>query len=61
MTFWADWRNSEQEYADPLQFAHAKLAVPGVNPSFGFNDLIEDADGYLLARAASGGRPSSMP
>ncbi|MFF0855366.1 glycoside hydrolase domain-containing protein [Streptomyces sp. NPDC003280] len=56
MTFWADWRNSEQEYADPLQFAHAKLAVPGVNSSFGFNDLIEDADGYLLARAVNGGK-----
>ncbi|GAA1359411.1 glycoside hydrolase domain-containing protein [Streptomyces beijiangensis] len=56
MTFWADWRNSEEQYADPLQFAHDKLAVPGVNSSFGFNDLIEDADGYLLARAVRGGK-----
>ncbi|RNG35351.1 glycoside hydrolase domain-containing protein [Streptomyces botrytidirepellens] len=51
MTFWADWRNSEEDYADPLQFAHDKLGVPGVSSSFGFNDLIEDADGYLVARA----------
>ncbi|GHH84689.1 hypothetical protein GCM10018793_49820 [Streptomyces sulfonofaciens] len=56
MTFWADWRNSEEQYADPLQFAHDKLAVPGVASSFGFNDLIEDADGYHLARAVRGGR-----
>jgi hypothetical protein len=56
MTFWADWRNSEEQYSDPLQFAHDKLAVPGVSSSFGFKDLIEDADGYLLARAVSGGK-----
>ena len=56
MTFWADWRNSEEQYADPLQFAHDRLAVPGVASSFGFNDLIEDADGYLLARAVRGGK-----
>jgi hypothetical protein len=56
MTFWADWRNSEAQYADPLQFAHDRLAVPGVASSFGFNDLIEDADGYLLARAVRGGK-----
>ncbi|MCD9877052.1 hypothetical protein [Streptomyces guryensis] len=34
MTFWADWRNSEQQYADPLKFAHDKLGVPGVASSF---------------------------
>ncbi|MGW5093195.1 glycoside hydrolase domain-containing protein [Streptomyces nodosus] len=51
MTFWADWRNSDEQYADPLQFAHDKLGVPEVSSSFGFDDLIEDADGYLLARA----------
>ncbi|MFF2922509.1 glycoside hydrolase domain-containing protein [Streptomyces celluloflavus] len=56
MTFWADWRNSEQQYADPLAFAHAKLGVPGVSSSFGFDDLIEDADGYLLAQAVRGGK-----
>ncbi|EST39492.1 hypothetical protein N566_01705 [Streptomycetaceae bacterium MP113-05] len=56
MTFWAGWRNSEEEYANPLDFAHAKLAVPGVASTFGFADLIEDADGYLLARAVRGGK-----
>lgn len=56
MTFWSDWRNSEEEYANPRDFAHDKLAVPGVVSSFGFPDLIEDADGYLLARAVRGGK-----
>ncbi|MGW5423990.1 glycoside hydrolase domain-containing protein [Streptomyces sp. NPDC003943] len=56
MTFWTDWRNSEQQYADPLAFAHAKLGVPGVASSFGINDMIEDADGYLLAQAVRGGK-----
>ncbi|MCW7988172.1 hypothetical protein XF35_23605 [Streptomyces platensis subsp. clarensis] len=56
MTFWADWRNSEEQYANPLQFAHAKLAVPGVASTFSFNDLIEDADGYHLARAVRGNK-----
>ncbi|WP_260635202.1 glycoside hydrolase domain-containing protein [Streptomyces angustmyceticus] len=56
MTFWADWRNSEQSYANPWQFAHDRLAVPGVASSFGFTDLIEDADGYHLARAVRGNK-----
>ncbi|MGW0860819.1 glycoside hydrolase domain-containing protein [Streptomyces koelreuteriae] len=56
MTFWSDWRNSEEQYADPLAFCHARLAVPGVSSSFGFEDLIEDADGYLIARAVRGGK-----
>ncbi|MGW1750249.1 hypothetical protein ACWCRD_32440 [Streptomyces sp. NPDC002092] len=30
--------------------------VPGVASSFGFDDLIEDADGYLLVRAVFGGK-----
>ncbi|MFF4244941.1 glycoside hydrolase domain-containing protein [Streptomyces sp. NPDC001822] len=56
MTFWADWRNSEQEYASPLTFCQAKLAIPGTVSSFGFTDMIEDVDGYLLAKhVAEGG------
>ncbi len=55
MTFYADWRNSEEQYASGQAFCEAKLAKPGVDSSFGFNDLIEDADGYLLARAVRAG------
>nr|WP_308314720.1 glycoside hydrolase domain-containing protein [Streptomyces sp. CNQ085] len=55
MTFWADWRNSEEEYASPRAFCEAKLAVPGTVSSFGFTDMVEDADGYLLAKHVAGG------
>ncbi|MQS36004.1 glycoside hydrolase domain-containing protein [Streptomyces katsurahamanus] len=56
MTFWTDWRNSETEYPNPLDFGHAKLAVPGVTSSFSFTDFIEDADGYHIARAVRGNK-----
>jgi peptidoglycan hydrolase-like protein with peptidoglycan-binding domain len=48
-TFYADWRNSEEDYASAGAFCEAKLAVPNVFSSFGFPDLIEDADGFLIA------------
>ncbi|MFM9615449.1 hypothetical protein DF268_31175 [Streptomyces sp. V2] len=56
MTFYTDWRNSEERYASGKAFCDAKLAKPGVSSSFGFNDLIEDADGYLIARAVRNGK-----
>ena len=56
MTFYADWRNSEEQYSSGQAFCEAKLAKPGISSSFGFNDLIEDADGYLIARAVREGR-----
>jgi peptidoglycan hydrolase-like protein with peptidoglycan-binding domain len=57
MTFWADWRNSVEEYANPRDFCAAKLAQPNVQSSYGFADFIEDADGFLLAdRVLKGGR-----
>lgn len=56
MSFYADWRNSEEQYASGRAFCAAKLAKPGVISSFGFGDLIEDADGYLIARAVRSGK-----
>ncbi|WP_432973857.1 glycoside hydrolase domain-containing protein [Dactylosporangium sp. CA-233914] len=56
MTFYADWRRSEEQYASGEAFAAAKLAKPNVSSEFGFNDLVEDADGYLIARAVRSGR-----
>jgi peptidoglycan hydrolase-like protein with peptidoglycan-binding domain len=56
MTFYADWRNSEEQYTSGQAFCKAKLANPGVESSFGFDDLIEDADGYLIARAVRNGK-----
>ncbi|MFI9742431.1 glycoside hydrolase domain-containing protein [Streptomyces sp. NPDC052494] len=55
MTFWANWRNSEGQYPSPLSFCQAKLAVPGTVSSFGYTDMIEDVDGYLLAKYVEGG------
>ncbi|MEU4261866.1 glycoside hydrolase domain-containing protein [Streptomyces sp. NPDC025273] len=55
MTFWADWRNSVDEYASPLTFCQAKLAIPGTVSSFGYTDMVEDVDGYLLAKYVAGG------
>ncbi|HEX5740581.1 MAG TPA: hypothetical protein VFY17_03380, partial [Pilimelia sp.] len=37
-------------------FCAAKLAKPGIESSFGFNDLVEDADGFLIARAVRSGK-----
>ncbi|AEW99225.1 glycoside hydrolase domain-containing protein [Streptantibioticus cattleyicolor] len=54
MTFYADWRNSEDQYASGHAFCDAKLAKPAVVSSFGFTDMVEDADGYLLAKAVAG-------
>jgi peptidoglycan hydrolase-like protein with peptidoglycan-binding domain len=56
MTFYSDWRSSEEQYASGRAFCEAKLAKPGVESSFGFNDFIEDADGYLIAQAVRSGR-----
>lgn len=55
MTFWANWRNAVDEYASPLTFTQAKLAIPGVVSSFGYTDMIEDVDGYLLAKHVAAG------
>ncbi|GHH83633.1 hypothetical protein GCM10018793_46210 [Streptomyces sulfonofaciens] len=56
MTFYADWRNSEDQYASGHAFCDAKLAKPAIVSSFGFTDMVEDADGYLMAKAVAGGR-----
>ncbi|WP_018255279.1 hypothetical protein [Salinispora mooreana] len=56
MTFYTDWRNSEEQYASGRAFCEAKLAKPGVTSSFGFSDLLEDADGYMIAQRVRSGQ-----
>lgn len=51
LAFYADWRHATDAYPSGHAFAMAKLAKVGVASSFGFNDLIEDADAWLLADA----------
>ncbi|MFF9894623.1 glycoside hydrolase domain-containing protein [Streptomyces longispororuber] len=55
ITFWTDWRNSLDKYPAPLAFCQAKLAIPGTVSSFGYTDMIEDVDGYQLAKFVAGG------
>jgi peptidoglycan hydrolase-like protein with peptidoglycan-binding domain len=55
LTFYADWRDAVDNYPNGHTFCDEKLAKPGVATSFGFSDLIEDADGYLIARRVAGG------
>lgn len=55
LTFYRDWRNASASYSSGYTFAMDKLAKPGITSSFGFEDLIEDADGYLLARRVASG------
>ncbi|MET9513845.1 glycoside hydrolase domain-containing protein [Streptomyces sp. NPDC002994] len=54
-TFYADWRNHADSYASGYLFAKDRLAKINVASSFGFGDLIEDADGYLLGKAVKNG------
>lgn len=55
LTFYADWRQREETYASAYDFTIEHLAVPGVETSFGFADLIEDADAFNLARIVEAG------
>jgi peptidoglycan hydrolase-like protein with peptidoglycan-binding domain len=55
LTFYGNWRDAVGSYPSGYTFCMDKLAKPGVNTTFGFNDLIEDADGYLIARRVMGG------
>ena len=56
-TFYADWMNNERSYASGYAFCMDRLAHRGVESSFGFSDMIEDVDGYLLGRAIRAGVP----
>lgn len=55
LTFYAEWRDAAASYSSGYTFCMDRLAQPNVTTSFGFNDLIEDADGYLIARKVRGG------
>lgn len=55
LTFYADWQNAIASYSSGYTFCMDRLAQPNIVTSFGFNDLIEDADGYLIARKVRAG------
>ncbi|QFZ21486.1 glycoside hydrolase domain-containing protein [Saccharothrix syringae] len=55
MTFYGEWRRDSGSYSSGYTYCADRLAQLAVSSSFGFADLVEDADGYLLARAVRGG------
>ncbi|GAA3002311.1 glycoside hydrolase domain-containing protein [Streptomyces fulvorobeus] len=56
LTLYADWRHADDQYPDGRNFVQLKMAKVGVASSFGYNDLIEDADAWLLAKAVRDGK-----
>ncbi|MFE6691656.1 glycoside hydrolase domain-containing protein [Streptomyces sp. NPDC057743] len=49
-TLYAEWRRDSDNYSSGYKYCQDKLARPGVRSSFGYADLIEDTDGYLLGQ-----------
>ncbi|MGW0737774.1 glycoside hydrolase domain-containing protein [Streptomyces sp. NPDC002851] len=56
LTLYVDWRRESEEFPNGQTFVHERMAKVGVPSSFGFNDLIEDADAWLLAKAVRDGK-----
>ncbi|WP_380168363.1 glycoside hydrolase domain-containing protein [Jannaschia sp. R86511] len=54
-TFYAEWRNNRRSYASGYTFCVDRLAKRGVVSSYGFTDMVEDVDGYLLGTACRAG------
>ncbi|AJE42667.1 glycoside hydrolase domain-containing protein [Streptomyces nodosus] len=51
MTLYGEWRRDHDSYASGATYISERMGKIGVASSFGFTDLIEDADGYLIAQA----------
>ncbi|MFD8262216.1 hypothetical protein ACFV19_25585 [Streptomyces griseoluteus] len=49
MTFYGEWRRDSDSYASGYTYCTERMAKVGMESSFGMGDLIEDADGFLLA------------
>jgi peptidoglycan hydrolase-like protein with peptidoglycan-binding domain len=56
-SFYGEWRAASDSYASGYAFCQDRLARVDVPSSFPFNDLIEDADGYLIGMEAYRGAP----
>lgn len=57
MTFYGEWRRDSDSYANGYTYCTQRLAKIGIASSFAFNDLVEDADGFLLAERMRSGVP----
>ncbi|MCX5387660.1 glycoside hydrolase domain-containing protein [Streptomyces sp. NBC_00083] len=56
MTLYGEWRRDHGSYASGATYINDKMGKIGVASTFTFTDLVEDADGYLLAQAVRGGK-----
>jgi peptidoglycan hydrolase-like protein with peptidoglycan-binding domain len=57
MTFYGEWRRDSDSFANGYTYCTERLGKIGVVSSFGFSDLVEDADGFLLAERMRSGVP----
>ncbi|MEV5880764.1 glycoside hydrolase domain-containing protein [Streptomyces sp. NPDC052101] len=55
MTLYGEWQRDIKSYPSGGAYVHAKFAKIGVQSTFPLDDLIEDADGYLIARRVEQG------
>lgn len=55
ITFYAEWQRDRDSYASGYQYCVERMAKTGIPSTFGYSDLLEDADGYLIARRVSAG------
>ncbi|WP_369376762.1 glycoside hydrolase domain-containing protein [Streptomyces sp. cg36] len=55
ITFYGEWQRDVKSYASGRTYCKEKLGRIGVASTFGFNDLVSDVDGYLLARRMENG------
>lgn len=54
-TFYAEWRNQEDSWPSGYNFCMDRLAKRGIVSSYGFGDMVEDVDGYLIGTACTAG------
>ncbi|MFD5112240.1 glycoside hydrolase domain-containing protein [Streptomyces sp. NPDC058391] len=55
-TFYGEWRRDNGSYPNGYTYCQDRLGKIGVDSTFGFNDLVEDADGYLIAEQVRSGK-----
>ncbi|MFB6664749.1 glycoside hydrolase domain-containing protein [Streptomyces parvus] len=55
ITFYAEWQRDRDSYASGYQYCAERLAKTGIPSTFGYSDLLEDADGYLIAQRVRAG------
>ncbi|MFE0346140.1 glycoside hydrolase domain-containing protein [Streptomyces griseoluteus] len=56
-TFYGEWRRDSDRYSSGYTYCQDRLAKIGVASSFGFSDMLVDADAYLIAERVLAGVP----